>query len=287
MSILSIQSHVAYGYVGNRAAVFPLQRLGHEVCAINTVQFSNHTGYGKWQGQIFSASHVNELVQGLAELKVLADCQAIISGYLGNAEIGQEVLNTVALCREHTPELIYACDPVMGDVGRGIFVKTDIPDFIRNQALAAATLITPNHFEMELLVQRPIDSLDAAKLACNQLMRSAPRLEIIVITSFKRTAIADNVLEIFLATPAGYYLITTPLLAFTIAPNGTGDLFSALFLGHYLKTTNAVAALEATVSAVFSILAYTYEVKQREMQIIAAQACLVNPSHHFVCTKLE
>jgi len=284
MGILSIQSHVVYGYVGNRAATFPLQRLGHEVYTINTVQFSNHTGYGKWRGEIFSPEHIAELAQGLADLGVLLECQAVLSGYLGKPEIGHEVLRIVQTCRQANPKLTYLCDPVMGDVGRGIFVDSQIPAFIKAHAVPQASILTPNHFEMELLVGHSIQSLEEARLACINLRSHSQ--QIIVITSFKREDAPPNILEMFLSTLEGCFLITTPYLDFPKPPNGTGDLFSALFLGHYLQQNDPVSALELSASSIYGILAFTFSQKLREMQIIKAQAELVQPKHKFKCQKL-
>lgn len=284
MAILSIQSHVAYGYVGNKAATFPLQRLGYDVNVINTVQFSNHTGYGQWRGEIFSAEHISQIIQGLAELNVLQDCQAIVSGYLGKQELGQEVLKAVALCRQFNPQLVYLCDPVMGDVGRGIFVQADIPTFIANQAIAQATVLTPNHFEMELLTQQTITSLAEARQACAKL-RAHPN-QIIIITSFKHEQTPAGTLQMLLSSPRGEYLLTTPYLDFAKPPNGTGDLFSALFLGHYLRHLDEVKALELAAAAIYGVLEYTFKNGYREMQIIKAQDQLIQPTQIFKCEQM-
>jgi pyridoxine kinase len=284
MAILSIQSHVVYGYVGNRAATFPLQLLGHEVHAINTVQFSNHTGYGHWRGEIFSAQHIADLVMGLAELGAIQGCDAVLSGYLGKQAIGQEVLKAVALCQQHNPQLIYACDPVMGDVGRGIFVQQDIPAFLLQHAIPQAQILTPNHFEMELLCQRPITSISAAIQAC-ELLRTRPE-QIIVVTSFKQEAGSAQRLDIFMSCAEGNFLISTPYLAFAQPPNGTGDLFSALFLGYYLKQRDAVKSLELATAAVYGVLQYSFVHGQREMQLVKAQEQIRQASVTFRCQYL-
>ena len=149
--VLSIQSHVAYGHVGNAAAMLPLQLLGAQPVAVHTVQFSNHTGYGEFKGQVFSAEHINDVLDGLRARGVLERCQAVLSGYLGDAAIGEVILSAVQEIRKQRPEIVYLCDPVMGDVGRGVFVRPGIPDFLRSRALQYASIITPNHYEFELL----------------------------------------------------------------------------------------------------------------------------------------
>ena len=141
--ILSIQSHVAWGHVGNAAAVFPLQRLGFEVLPVHTVQFSNHTGYGQFRGQVFGADHIREIIAGLRERGVLQRVSAVLSGYLGDAGTGAVILDAVGEIRRENPAVRYLCDPVMGDVGRGVFVNPAIPDFLRDQACLLYTSPSP------------------------------------------------------------------------------------------------------------------------------------------------
>src|SRR5262245_20215496 len=149
MNLLSIQSHVAYGHVGNAAAVFALQRLGIEVWPIHTVQFSNHTGYGSWRGRAFDAGMLSEIMQGIGERGVLRQCDGVLSGYLGSAAIGAAVLDAVAQVRSANPRAQYCCDPVIGDVGRGVFVQPGVAEFMRAHAVPAADIVTPNHFELD------------------------------------------------------------------------------------------------------------------------------------------
>src|SRR4051812_41839682 len=129
MNILSIQSHVVYGHVGNASATFPMQRLGHEVWPVNTVQFSNHTGYGSWTGRVLDGLSIEELVDGVAARGVLGRCDGVLSGYMGSADIGQAILGTVKRVRQANGGALFCCDPVIGDVGRGIFVRPGIPEF--------------------------------------------------------------------------------------------------------------------------------------------------------------
>ena len=170
MELLSIQSSVAFGHVGNSAAVFPLQRLGIEAWAVNTVHFSNHTGYGEWRGPLLSADDLRAVIQGVEERGALARVAAVLSGYQGAEEVGQVVLDTVARVKELNPSAVYCCDPVMGDVGRGMFVRPGIPEFMRDRVVPAADVITPNHFELDFLsgretrtVAEVLDAVDAVR----------------------------------------------------------------------------------------------------------------------------
>jgi len=230
MRFLSLQSHVAYGYVGNRAATFPLQRLGHEVWAVNTVEFSNHTGYGAWQGRTASAEQVADIVHGIEALGMLAKCDAVLTGYVGDAALGDVVLDTVRKVRAANPKAVWCCDPVLGDIDTGIYVKPGIDSFFRDRALPQADLITPNHFELEHLTQRKVETLDEAVAAARSLLDSGlggPRLAL--VTSFLRAGIQSEQVEMLAVTPDAAWRVVTPLIAFEVMPNGTGDTVAALF----------------------------------------------------------
>lgn len=280
MNVLSVQSHVAYGYVGNRAAVFPLQRLGFDVWAVNTVQFSNHTGYGTWTGDVFSAEHVRTVIEGIFERVEPAGCDAVLSGYLGDAALGQAILDAVARIRSVRADAIFACDPVMGDVGRGIFVRPGIPEFMREHAVPAADIVTPNQFELELLTGKKVGSLEQAVEAARALRETGPR--VVVITSLRHETTPEDVIQMLAVSDEGAWLVSTPFLPLTPPPNGAGDAVTALFLAHYLKSQGSVPqALSGMAAAIFEVIAATHRAGTRELQIIAAQDQLVSPSRSF------
>lgn len=284
--ILSLQSHVAYGYVGNRAAVFPLQRLGFDVITINTVQFSNHTGYGSWKGDIFSADHIKGLIQGLRERDVLKDIKAVLSGYLGAADLGHIVTDTVKEIRNINPDTLYCCDPVMGDVGRGMFVKTDIPPFFRDHVTPLSTILTPNQFELSWLTGIDIETLDDAVRACRAII--AQGTKIVLLTSLLHDKTPDDQIEMLVVTAKGNaFTIATPRLPFDISPNGSGDATAALFLGHYMKTGGVKAALENTATAIFAVFEATKKRGQRELALIDAQDQLLASPALFTAIPLQ
>lgn len=279
MNILSIQSSVAFGHVGNSAAVFPLQRLGHEVWPINTVQFSNHTGYGSWTGEVFPAGHLAEILNGIESRGVLADCQAVLSGYLGDAATGAVVLDAVARVRAATQRVLYCCDPVIGDEGRGIFVRPEIPGFFRSQALPRADIATPNQFELEHLAGMAVTSLETAIKAARRLRETGPGL--VAVTSLRAPAVPEGRLGSLLVGAHEAWLVHTPLLHFPVAPNGGGDVFAALLLGRLVAGTSPAEALELTVNGLFALLTRSLEAGSRELQLIAAQAELTQPDRLF------
>ncbi len=285
MNILSLQSSVVYGHVGNAAAVFPLQRLGHEVWPLHTVQFSNHTGYGGWRGQLFPAADLAQLVDGIAERGVLGRCHAVLSGYLGNAATGRVVLDAVARVRAANPAALYCCDPVMGDAGRGLFVHPDIPPLLGSEALPAADLLTPNQFELELLAGGPVASLNDALAAAAGLQSRGPSM--VAVTSLGPPAVGTGRIGSLLVTATGRWLVDTPRLVFERPLGGAGDVFAALLLGRLLAGESPPAALEKTVNGLYALLARTLAAGETELALIAGQDDLVAPPLRFAARRLD
>ena len=283
MRFLSLQSHVAYGYVGNRAATFPLQRLGHEVWAVNTVEFSNHTGYGAWRGRTAPADQVADIVHGIEALGMLAKCDALLTGYVGDAALADVVLDTARKVRAANPKAVWCCDPVLGDSDTGIYVKSGIDVFFRDRALPAADLITPNHFELEHLVGRKVGTLAEALAAARSLLKG-PRLAL--ITSLIRADAPAGQIEMLAVTKDAAWRIATPLIAFPIMPNGTGDAVAALFTAHWLQGGDIVGALEKAAASIYAVLEATQAMGERELQLVAAQDKLVAPARRFSAEKL-
>lgn len=280
MNILSIQSHVAYGHVGNASAVFPLQRLGVEVWPIHTVQFSNHTGYGAWRGQVFEAGVIGDLVQGIAERGRLSTCDGVLSGYMGSADIGAAILDAVARVRAANPNADYCCDPVIGDVGRGVFVRPGIPEFMRARAVPAADIITPNQFELELLSGHEIASLTDARAACARLHALGPK--VILVTSLHTHETPADAIDLMASGPDGCFLLRTPRL--DVALNGAGDAIAALFFLHHKRTFSSAQALQAAGSSIFGLLKRTHAAGSRELLLVEAQDEFVRPSQVFTPT---
>jgi pyridoxine kinase len=273
MNLLSIQSHVAYGHVGNSAAVFALQRLGVEVWPIHSVAFSNHPGYGGFRGRMADAAAVRELVDGIAAQGALAQCDGIISGYLGTADIGIAVLAAVARLRAENPAARYCCDPVIGDAGR-LYVQADVAEIIRAHALPAADVVTPNQFELERLSGRSSATTDAVAAAIDALHAAGP--SVVLVTSLKTAETPADAVDLVVSDAAGRFRLRTPKLP--LAVHGAGDLIAALFFAHWLRAGSAAEALSHAASSVFGILRRTEEAGGTEMLLIAAQDELVAPS---------
>jgi pyridoxine kinase len=284
VNVLSIQSHVAYGHVGNSAAVFTLQRLGIEVWPVHTVQYSNHKGYETWTGQDFTPGHIDEVVDGMAARGAFAVRDAVLSGYVGRAAVGQAILDAVEAVRAARRDALYACDPVMGDDGRGLYVAEDLIEFFRDRALPMADIITPNRFELELLAGCRIESLGDALRAARVALALGPR--IVLVTSLRHDRATRDEIDMLAVTAEAAWQVRTPYLALDPMPNGSGDMVAALFLAHYLTTRDPAAALGAAASAVFAVLEATQAAGTRELQLVAAQDRLVNPARRFTAEPL-
>lgn len=280
--ILSIQSHVVYGHVGNSAAVFALQRLGREVWPIMTVQFSSHAGYAGWRGRAFDAGMIDECVAGLRAIGALPRCAGLLTGYLGKAQIGDAALRALANIRAANSEAAYACDPVIGDVGRGSYVAEGVGEFFRDRALPFATIATPNAFELEWLTGERASNLSAARGAIEALRRRGPR--VVVAKSLMLEDTPDDALDTLAGDEAGFWRLRTPKLP--IAVNGAGDLFAALFLHHWLDRRVTPEALSRAASSVHAIVTATEAAGSRELVLVAAQDELVRPSRLFAAEAL-
>jgi pyridoxine kinase len=282
MNILSIQSHVAYGHVGNSAAVFPLQRLGVEVWPIDTVQFSNHTGYGKWQGRVFDAGLIRDMVGGIEQRGVLGECDGVLSGYMGGADIGAAILDAVATVRRGNPAARYCCDPVIGDVGRGIFVREGIPQFMKEKAVPAADIVTPNQFELDYLAGCESRTLADALAAVQAVHGLGPRA--VLVTSLHVDDTPEGAIDLLASDETGRFRLRTPKLNLVV--NGAGDAIAALFFAHYLRIGKINEALSKAASAIFGVLTKTAELGAAEIQIVAAQQEIVEPSRVFEAQEL-
>ncbi|AQY01596.1 pyridoxine kinase [Microbacterium foliorum] len=283
MKILSIQSAVAYGHVGNSAAVFPLQRIGVEVLPVYTVNFSNHTGYGAWRGPLIDPNDVREVITGIEERGVFGEIDAVLSGYQGGEGIGDVIIDAVARVKAANPDAVYACDPVMGNAKSGCFVAPAIPILLREKVVPAADIITPNQFELGFLTDTEPDTLESTLTSVDLAMAMGPRT--VLVTSVERPDREEGTIEMLVADPTGAWIVQTPRLP--MKANGSGDVTAALFTAHYVATGDAKTALERTASSVFDLLAATLESGARELQLVEAQEFYANPRMQFTARQVR
>ncbi|GAA4717753.1 pyridoxal kinase [Pedococcus ginsenosidimutans] len=283
VSILSIQSSVAYGHVGNSAAVFPLQRLGVEVWPVHTVHFSNHTGYGEWRGPLMPADDVRAVIRGVEERGAFPKVDAVLSGYQGGEEIGDVILDAVARVKAANPDAIYACDPVMGNAKSGCFVHPAIPVLLRERVVPAADLITPNQFELGFLTDTEPRTIEET-LASVELAR-AMGPSTVLVTSVERPDAPEHTIEMMAVTGDGAWVVQTPRLP--MKANGSGDVTAALFTAHLLESGDPGVALGRTASSVFDLLQTTLDSGERELQLVQSQQALAEPRMQFEVTRLR
>ncbi len=281
-TVLSIQSSVAYGHVGNSAATFPLMRMGVEVYPVLTVHYSNSTVYGSWYGPVHKASEVADIVKGIDEREALAGVDAVLTGYQGSEEMGEAILGAVALVRSRNPRAIYCCDPVMGDVGRGFYVAPGIPEFLRDKVIPAADIVAPNQFELDFLTGRESLTLADLLAAADELRATGPGT--VLVTSAVTDEGGDDTISM-LAVADEAYLVTTP--RFQRSFTGSGDLTAATFVAALIGGADLASALERTGGVVYSVLAITEASGKRELQLVAAQDELVDPSHTFTARRVR
>ncbi|WP_158864493.1 pyridoxal kinase PdxY [Leifsonia sp. AG29] len=283
MKILSIQSAVAYGHVGNSAAVFPLQRIGVEVLPVYTVNFSNHTGYGAWRGPLIAPDDVREVITGIEERGVLGDIDAVLSGYQGSEGIGDVIVEAVERVKAANPDAVYACDPVMGNAKSGCFVAPAIPVLLRERVVPIADIITPNQFELGFLTETSPDTLESTLASADAARAMGPRT--VLVTSVERPDAPADTIEMLAVDDAGAWIVRTPRLP--MKANGSGDVTAALFTAHYLADGQAESALRKTVSSVWDLLARTLESGERELQLVESQEFYAAPREQFAVTQVR
>ncbi len=283
-NIISIQSHVVFGHAGNSSAVFPLQRMGFEVWPIHTVQFSNHTQYAQgWTGQAFSATHISQLIDGIAAIDQLQNADALISGYQGSAEQCSATYDAVTRLKQANPEALYVCDPVMGDPQKGCIVADGVAEALCQKLLPLADVIVPNQFELSQFVEMDINTLDDAVEACQRALAKGPKLVLVKHLH----SLSEQQFSMLLASDQGCFLLQRPHLDFTKDPVGVGDLITATFSGALLQGLAPVAAFEHCHNAVYGVLQATQQSQQWELQTIAAQQQFISPSSDYKAQALS
>ncbi|MEX0151604.1 pyridoxal kinase PdxY [Microbacterium sp. LMI1-1-1.1] len=277
MKVLSIQSAVAYGHVGNSAAVFPLQRIGVEVLPVYTVTFSNHTGYGAWRGPLISPEDVAAVIAGIEDRGVFPEIDVVLSGYQGGEGIADVIIDTVARVKKANPDAVYACDPVMGNAKSGCFVAPAIPDLLRERVVPVADILTPNQFELGFLTGTEPGSIDSTLASADLVRARGPRT--VLVTSVERPDREADTIEMMVVADAGAWIVQTPLIP--MKANGSGDVTAALFTAHLQRTGDPADALARTASSVFDLLSNTYEAGSRELRLIESQEAYAHPRLQF------
>lgn len=276
-NVLSIQSAVAYGHVGNSAAVFPLQRMGHEVWPVYTVNYSNHTGYGAWAGPMIPAADVAAIIDGIGQRGAFERIDAILSGYQGGDDIADVIVEAVGKIKAENPAALYACDPVMGSAKSGCFVSDNIPPLLRDRVVPVADIITPNQFELGYLTEMDVTDIDSTLRAVDAAREIGPQT--VLVTSVERPDAPADTIEMIVVDASGKWIVQTPRVP--VKFNGSGDVTAALFTGNYLRTGDAADALARTASAVYDLIEETHAAGSRELRLVENQEGYANPRLQF------
>jgi pyridoxine kinase len=282
--LLAIQSHVVFGHAGNSAAVFAMQRIGVNVWPLNTVQFSNHTQYGQWAGEVLAAERIPELVRGIAAIGELGQCDGVISGYLGSAQQGHAILEAVAAVKAANPRALYLCDPVMGHAEKGCVVAPEVTDFLLLEALPKADVLCPNQLELNTFLGKTADTLQDCVAMARALIERGPNMVMV-----KHLAYRDKQpehFEMLLVTADESWHLRRPLLAFPRQPVGVGDLTSGLFMSRLALGDQPVAAFEFTAAAVHEVMLETQACASYELQPVRAQDRIAHPRVRFEANRL-
>ncbi|OAD47024.1 Pyridoxal kinase [Eufriesea mexicana] len=250
--ILSIQSHVVSGYVGNKSAIFPLQLLGFEVDAINSVQFSNHTNYKTCKGQILNDKDLEDLMNGLAQ-NDLDNYTHLLTGYIGTVSFLKKIVEVVHSLKLKNPNLIYVCDPVMGDNGK-MYVAEELKEIYKKEIIPLADIIVPNQFELELLSDMKINTMSELQSSIKKLHKVGP--QVVAISSIE---IIKDKLTSVISTKKDNKLIKIDIPKISISFTGSGDLYAALLLAHTYLQDDMITAIEKTTNSLYSVLLKTYE----------------------------
>ncbi|VEB24580.1 pyridoxal kinase PdxY [Avibacterium volantium] len=282
--LLSIQSHVVYGYAGNKSATFPMQLLGIDVWALNTVQFSNHTQYGQWTGMVMPPAQIGEIVQGIDNIGQLHQCDAVISGYIGAAEQVEEIINAVQKVKSRNPNAVYLCDPVMGHPDKGCIVADGVKENLINLAMAKADIITPNLVELRELSGLPVENFAQAIEAVKAILAKGPKK--VLVKHLSKVGQDPSQFEMLLANEQGIWHISRPLHQFAKEPVGVGDLTAGLFMANLLNGKTDVEAFEHTANAVNDVMTVTQQQDNYELQIVAAREQIVRPVSQFNAVKI-
>jgi len=320
--VLSIQSHVVHGYVGNRAAVFPLQLLGFDVDFINSVHFACHTGYKHFpHGEVMNGDQLRKVLEGL-ELNGLIgndgddggdNAEAIgsvLTGYIGSASFLEAVLDVLGTVRKYNPDARFVCDPVLGDDGQ-FYVPEDLVEVYKTVVIPEADVVTPNQFETEQLTGIKVESIDDARRACEALHKMGPSVVFITSVIFHDTASEGET-----ATPSEGESLeeenkTITIIASKISRDdnkqqmwridcpkvpgsftGTGDVTASLLLGHLENNNDDLPlVMEKVINTMYLLIQRTHKakgktVRSKELRLIQSKDIIENPPSTFKATPL-
>jgi pyridoxine kinase len=281
--ILSIQSHVVFGHVGNAAVTFPLQLLGHAVWPVPTSVLSNHAGYAGTGGTVLAAETVRDILGGLGARNVFGAADLVLTGYLGTVDVAQAVQAALVRSRNENPSAIHCCDPVLGDRDGGVYVADGLVGFFTDIAVPGADLLTPNHYELGVLTGCDLIGapVDATLSAARRLLARMRPDGCVLVTSFEPADAPANRIGMLAVDAHHAWALEMPRLPFTTNPHGAGDLAAALFAARYVGTRDPAASLTDMASRLFAVLERTAETDSAELELVSARRVFLSPPQLF------
>ncbi|MES1156662.1 MAG: pyridoxal kinase [Alphaproteobacteria bacterium] len=263
-TVLSIQSQVAGARVGNSVAAFAMERLGVRVLQLPTTILGRRPDRGAPGGGPLPAETLQSLINGLAEDGRLGEIDAVLTGYIGDAEQVAPILEMVERVKAANAEAIFVCDPVLGDDGK-LFVSASIADAVLNGLVPHADWVAPNVYELSVMAGRQITDLDAARSMARRLGKP------LLASSIP----SEANLGVLYAAPGGDWFCETPRLPY--APKGAGDLLTALFVARRLLGQPPAVALEAATGAVYDVIVRSIAAQSEDLALPLAQDALSDP----------
>lgn len=279
--------------VGNKAAVFPLQLLGFDVDVVNSVHFSNHTGYAEgFEGDILKGEQLTAILNGLERNGLLSSVGHLLTGYIGSVSFLESVLDVLKTIKKYNNNVRFVCDPVLGDNNK-FYVPVELVKVFRDQVIPLADVITPNQFEAEKLTGLKIMNMEDAMEACARFHAMGPSL--VFITSLVLPNESKQFMAILASkqTPSGkkVWRIDCPVLPGSYT--GTGDLCASLLLAHTATTPDDVPlAIEKVINTMHSVIERTYQmsgetIQSRELKLIQSKHDIENPPERFKAVQLQ
>jgi pyridoxine kinase len=266
-AVIVISSHVVRGSVGNRAAVFALETLGHQVWALPTVVLPWHPGHGRSTRLTFAEADFDAAIDDLIRAPWIGEVKAVLTGYFGNAAQAQSVARLISSLRENNPDLLYVCDPVMGDLG-GLYVPEATAVAIRDHLIPLASLATPNRYELAWLSGAALEDNNAVMEAALALGPS--RMLVTSAVPMMAGGTGNLYLSGRHALLAEHRVVENP-------PNGLGDLLAAVFLSRLLSGMEDEKALQLATASVFEVLARAVKRGSNELMLASDASSLSTP----------
>ena len=245
-----IHSQVSYGYVGSNTTSFILKAAGYDAITIPTVLYSNHLGHRTVGGQPISDNLLENILEGILKLNILHEVSTIITGFMGSVKQTEITANFIKIAQQKNPNIKHLCDPVMGDTDKGLYVHQSIPEAITKNLVPLANLLTPNKFELDLILKQNLTNIEESRPLLNTTFNLSEQK--IVVTGCMFASTATDEIDNYILENNHCTSISGKKIA--LHPAGTGDLFTAHLQLSILKGLNLPQAVSNASKALTTSL---------------------------------